>query len=84
MTMRGPSIYSYPIRTVSAAVAPILSSPLYTLLPYHTYYMDRIEDLPNSDLHIPFLRIPPSLRGILNYGVGEYYVAGAGRFYEVQ
>ena len=46
--------------------------------------MGWIEDLLNSDLHIPFLRIPPSLRGILNYGVGEYYVAGAGRFYEVQ
>ena len=44
--------------------------------------MDRIEDLPNSDLHIPFRSIPPSVRVILNDGVGGYDVAGAGRAYE--
>ena len=46
--------------------------------------MDWIEDLPNSDLQIPFWSIPTSVRGKLNDGVGRYYVAGAGRAYEGQ
>ena len=44
--------------------------------------MDRIEDLPNPDLQIPFLSMPPSVRGILNYGVWGYYFVGASRAYE--
>ena len=40
--------------------------------------MDWIEDLPNSDLQIPFWRIPPAVRGILNDVVGGYYVSREG------
>ena len=44
--------------------------------------MDRIKDLPNSDLQIPFLSMPPSVRGIPNDSIGGYDVAGAGIAYE--
>ena len=52
--------------------------------------MDRIEYLPNSYLRIPFIIMPPSVRGImppsvrgiLNDGVGGYDVSRAGRTYE--
>ena len=46
--------------------------------------MDRIEYLPNSDLQIPFWSIPPSVRGKISDGVGEYDVSGAVRSYEFQ
>ena len=46
--------------------------------------MDRIEDLPNYDLQIPFLSMPPSVHGMLNDGVGVYDATGAGRAYAGQ
>ena len=84
LTMPGPARSSYPMPPVAAIAAPIISPPLQTLPPYHTYYMDPIEDLPNSNLQIMFWSIPPSVRAILNDGVGGYDVAGAGIAYEGQ
>ena len=44
--------------------------------------MGWIEDLLNSDLHIPFLSMPPSVRVIFNDGVGGCDFSGAVRDYE--
>ena len=44
--------------------------------------MDWIEDLPNSDLQIPFWIMPPSVCGKIDDGVGGYDVAGEDRAYE--
>ena len=82
--MSGTSSSSYTMTPVAAVTHPILSPPLKTLPPYHTYYMDCIEDLTNSNLQIPFWSMPPSVHGKLNDGVGGYDVAGAGRAYEGQ
>ena len=46
--------------------------------------MDQIEDLPNSNLQIPFWIMPPSICGKLNDEVGGYDYAGTSRDYEGQ
>ena len=46
--------------------------------------MSWIEELPNSNLQIPFWSMPPSVRVIINDVVGGYYITVAGRSYEGQ